>query len=430
MKLFSVTILSGLLTFLNMVKGFLISKVVAIYAGPEGVAIMGQLQSFVAAINGLVSNQIGQGIARFTAQNGSYGQSPSLYWRAATKLLVYILCLVTPVFIIFSSQLANWLIGSTELYWIIVLLMVFLPLNICNSFLLSVLNGKEEHLKYITSLMLSTVASTIMAILLIYLYGINGGLAAVALNNALAGLIVIARVYKADWFKLKHWFGQTDAEKITVMSKYMALGVVGALTGPMSLIFVRETLENNISLAAAGNWQLMWSISTAFISVLTTAVGVFYYPKLAKSRYFEHLTSDTLKVFILIIPLALIGAGMIYFIRVELITLLATEEFKYTEELFGVQLLGDLVRILSYIPALLLMAKGYFKMNALCEIIASLNFAMISYFLIPELGIIGASYAHLINYAVYFLVVSTVFIIHLRKMDRFSDVKQQEVASI
>ena len=168
MKLFSVTILSGLLTFLNMVKGFLISKVVAIYAGPEGVAMMGQLQSFVAAINGLVSNQIGQGIARFTAQNGGDEQSPSLYWRAATKLLVYILCLVTPIFIIFSSQLANWLIGSAELYWIIVLLMVFLPLNICNSFLLSVLNGKEEHLKYITSLMLSTVASTIMAILVIF----------------------------------------------------------------------------------------------------------------------------------------------------------------------------------------------------------------------------------------------------------------------
>lgn len=424
MKLFNVTILSGVLTFLNMLKGLLINKFVAIYAGPEGVALVGQLQSFVTALNGLVSNQIGQGISRFTAENQFGNQAPPHYWRAGTKLIIYILSLVVPLFIILSPQLAQWLVGMPELAWVIILATTFLPLNICNSFLLNVLNGREEHLKYITSLMLSTVGSTVMALLLIYHYGINGGFVAVALNNALAGLIVISRVYREEWFNIESWFGRVDKKKLSVMSKYMALGIIGALTGPMSLILIRNILESNISLAAAGNWQLVWSISNAFISVLTTAIGVYYYPKLAKSKFFNSLVKDTYRVYAIIIPLAILGASSIYLLRLEIITLLATDEFHYAEQLFGVQLIGDMVRIISYVPALLLMAKGYFKMSALCEIIAGLNFVLITYFLVPKLGVVGVSYGHLFNYCIYFFVVSAVFILHLSKMDKESNAIQ------
>ncbi|EFA1421661.1 O-antigen flippase, partial [Escherichia coli] len=53
-----VTILSGVVTCFRLICGLLISKVVAIYTGPIGIANLGQLQNFVAFINGFISSQV------------------------------------------------------------------------------------------------------------------------------------------------------------------------------------------------------------------------------------------------------------------------------------------------------------------------------------------------------------------------------------
>lgn len=417
MRLISVTVLSGLLTFINTVKGLLISKVVAIYAGPEGLALMGQVQSFVAGINGLVSNQIAQGITRFTAEQQDTIKA-SYYWRASVRLLLIILVFTAPLLILISPSMSVWLLNNGQLYWVFILAVAFLPLNICNSFLLAVVNGKEEHLRYITTLMISTVVSAILAVILIVSMGLVGGLIAVAINNGFAGIVVISRVYREEWFAIRYWFGRADKDKAVVMAKYMALGVVGALTGPVSMILIRNILTENVSLAAAGNWQLVWSVSAAFISVITTALSVYFFPKLSKIKYPQKLVSETTKVLLFIMPLTCVGAVFIYVLRELVIQVLATSEFESAAELFKVQLIGDVVRVLSFAPALLLIAKGYFKINAFCEIFASANFTVLSFFFVREYGVVGVTYAYLLNYFIYMLIVWAVFFRHLKFMGR------------
>lgn len=421
MKLFSVTILSGLLTCLNISKGFLISKVVALYAGPEGLAMMGQLQSFVAGINGLVTNQISQGVARFTAENKQGDDSPYRYWRASTKLLSLILFISLPFLMLFIDSFSIWLLGSGAYSWVFLLALLFLPLNICNSLLLSVVNGREEHLKYITTLMLSSIFSCLVSVFLIYQYGVIGGLISVAVNNGISGIIVIIRVYQEEWFSFKNWFGKTDKKKISIMSKYMALGIFGAVTGPISMIMIRNILTDNFSLEAAGQWQFVWGISSAFISVLTTAISVYYYPKLAQSVCKKKLNSETLKVLALIIPLVCGGAFIIYMLRFYIIDILATTEFYASADLFKVQLFGDVLRVAAFIPGLLLLAKGYFRVNILLEFIASANFTIFTYFLVNEFGLIGVSYAHIINYLIYGIIAWSMYFRHLASMEVLND---------
>lgn len=416
MKLLNVTILSGLLTLLNVSKGFLISKVVAVYAGPEGLAMMGQLQNFVAGINGLVTNQISQGVARFTAEGKKGENAPHQYWRASIKLLLLVLGVTLPLLAVFSNKYSEWLLGSEVYSWIFLLALFFLPLNICNSLLLAVINGREEHLKYITTLMFSTVFSAIISVVLIYNLGVIGGLIAVAVNNGISGIVVISRVYNERWFALKYWFGKTDKKKITTMAKYMALGIVGASTGPISMILVRNILTDSISLEAAGQWQFVWSVSSAYISVLTTAIGVYYYPKLAKSECKRKLKAETAKVLSLILPLVCLGALVIYLVRFYLIDILATPEFYLSASLFKIQLFGDILRVFAFIPGLLLLAKGYFKINATLEILASANFTIFSFFLVDKLGLVGVSYAYLYNYLIYGVIAWCVFFRHLASM--------------
>ncbi|WP_421201689.1 hypothetical protein [Aeromonas enteropelogenes] len=73
-RLFKVTAMTGLLTLLKMVMGFVIAKVVAIYTGPTGMAMLGQVQNMVGSLNGYFINApAGSGVVRFTAEYKEQG---------------------------------------------------------------------------------------------------------------------------------------------------------------------------------------------------------------------------------------------------------------------------------------------------------------------------------------------------------------------
>lgn len=53
-KMLSVTLTTGVLTLYKILSGFIIAKIVALYTGPTGIAMLGQLQSLLTALNGVV----------------------------------------------------------------------------------------------------------------------------------------------------------------------------------------------------------------------------------------------------------------------------------------------------------------------------------------------------------------------------------------
>ncbi|KJG18228.1 hypothetical protein UA33_05085 [Photobacterium angustum] len=132
-----------------MASGFLVAKFIAVYAGPTGMAMYGQLQSFVNGINGLVTNQVGQGIVRYTAENkkGDNYDLVSRWWKAATFLLLLLIGMFFPIFCLFSSELSTLLFNNNNYSWLIILTVSMLPFNVANNLLLSVLNGFEQNKK-------------------------------------------------------------------------------------------------------------------------------------------------------------------------------------------------------------------------------------------------------------------------------------------
>ena len=87
-RLLKVTAMTGLLTLIKMAMGFVIAKVVAIYTGPTGMAMLGQVQSMVGSLNGIINAPAGSGVVRFTAEhkdNGFAACSP--WWRRPCPLL-------------------------------------------------------------------------------------------------------------------------------------------------------------------------------------------------------------------------------------------------------------------------------------------------------------------------------------------------------
>lgn len=47
MTLIKTSVLSAIATIIQVISGFIVTKVIAVYVGPAGLAIIGQLQNFI-----------------------------------------------------------------------------------------------------------------------------------------------------------------------------------------------------------------------------------------------------------------------------------------------------------------------------------------------------------------------------------------------
>ncbi|EGZ4493754.1 oligosaccharide flippase family protein, partial [Salmonella enterica subsp. enterica serovar Wandsworth] len=139
-KIFKVTALSGLLTLLKMIMGFIIAKIIAIYTGPAGMAMLGQIQSIINSFNGIINSPVSSGIVRFTAENHSRGYDKcSPWWRASLEWMIVLCAVLIPLGILSSDLLSTWLLQTPDYSWTICLIVIFLPLSALGTFIISII---------------------------------------------------------------------------------------------------------------------------------------------------------------------------------------------------------------------------------------------------------------------------------------------------
>jgi len=316
--------------------------------------------------------------------------------------------------ILSSGFLAEYLFHNREFYWLIILALMVLPLNIINSIFLGVLNGLSDYNRFFLANILAIASSVISMTGLVYFLGLKGALIAAALNNAIAGFWLIIIILKKPWFQFKYWYGTAPKQQVSEMSKYFAMGIIGALTGPISLIIVRTILTNDFSLEYSGYWQAVSKISEAYLAVLTTAMTVYYFPKTAAAKTVSEHLSILKTGARLVVPLSLIMALTIFYLKDFIISFLFTKDFQRASGLFFYQNIGDFFRICSWLFATILLAKGYFAINATLEISFSILYPLLTKLFIINNGFEGVSMAYCSTYLIYLVATAAIYFWHVK----------------
>ena len=89
-----------------------------------------------------------------------------------------------------------------------------------------------------------------------------------------------------------------------------------------------------------------------------------------------------------------------------IITLLFSHAFMPMRDLLLWQMIGDSLKIGSWILAYLMLSKAMTKLFVTTEILFALSSMGLTYVCSKVFGFEGVSIAHLVNYALYWLVVS------------------------
>nr|WP_308416146.1 O-antigen translocase [Aeromonas caviae] len=398
--------MTGLLTLLKMAMGFVIAKVVAIYTGPTGMAMLGQVQSMVGSLNGIINAPAGSGVVRFTAEYKEQGfDACAPWWRAALQWVLIISAIAIPVGLLFAKPIASGILKDVNLAWVVMATVIVLPFAAIGTLCNSVINGQQLYRRYVGLGMLSALISGCVMLGMIAWKNIEGALLAAAVQAALIGVVMLITNLRQPWFKLRYWWGPVAPKARKDIGGYMLMAITSALTVPVSLILIRNILIDQVGWDATGQWQAVYKISEVYLGVVTMALGTYYLPRLASLTSVDAIVSEINKTAKVIIPMVAFMALGVYLLRDVVISLLFTESFRSARDLFAIQLTGDVIKIASWLYAYPMLSRGATKWFLGTEIIFSISVVTLTYFLVSKMGLKGATVAYLVNYSVYFLIV-------------------------
>lgn len=406
-KLLSVTVFSGLLALAKMLAGFIVAKVVAVYTGPSGIAILGQLQGFNNVITNLTSAPVGSGLVKYTAKYHEEGFAKCQpWWKASIQLTMLTCCIVIPLLIILSGNISRWLFGGEDYSIIIITFALLLPLTTLGTLINSIINGQQNYKRYIVLGATSVSISTVIMISAVYVANIKGALVAVSLQGSVIGLVMLITSLKEKWIKYISFDINIDREKVKDITQYIIMAVVIALCSPMALIAIRKILVNEVGWDLAGQWQAVWKISEAYLAILSIALSTYFLPKLSSLKSGGEVKREVIKTFVLVAPFACALALAVYLLRDITIDIIFTSDFSPARNLFLVQLIGDVFKISSWVLAFPMISQGKTRWLVSTEIIFSILFVALSWWFITTYGVHGANYAYLTTYILYFILMA------------------------
>jgi len=249
---------------------------------------------------------------------------------------------------------------------------------------------------------INNILSLVVSVLLIHFYSLAGAFMAVAINQTVTCIVTIGLSKK--YFK---YFTSFLREKIELhwvkkLLSFSLMAFVTAVLTPVAQIIIRKQLIAKFNLAAAGEWEAINRISGLYLTVLINIMLVYYLPKLSSTHNGGELKYEIKKGFKFFVPIVVLLATCIFFCKSIIISLFLSEQFTAIKPFFLPQLLGDSFKILSFIYAYLVIAKAKVMYYIVSEILFIAIYVTCSLVFIGRFGTIGAVYAYMTTYILYF----------------------------
>lgn len=406
MNLLKTSVLNGVAVLIKTATMFILNKILAIYVGPAGYAAIGQFQNFIQMVTTFAGSAINTAVIKYTAEYYEDETKQRNIWKTAGSIVLLFSLIFSLIILIFQKQLSIY-IFHTELYQtVFVWFAVFLTLFTFNALFLAILNGKKEVLRLVIANIVGSIFSLAVTSFLAIKYGLYGALVALSIYQSLAFLITLFLCYKADWFKVSYLFGKIDKAIAKKFVAFALMALVSAICVPLSQMVIRSYLTHEYGVTYAGYWEAMIRLSAAYLMLVTTTLGVYYLPRLSELESLKDIKTEIYLGYKYIFPLAVVGGLMVYILRDWIIALLFTKTFLPMRDLFLWQMIGDSLKIGSWILAYLMLSKAMMRLFITTEIIFALTSILLTYICTQLVGFEGVSIAHLLNYGMYWAVMS------------------------
>jgi len=383
-----------------------LNKILAIYVGPSGYAVIGQLNNFITMLVNAAGGAVNTGVIKYTAEYCDDEKRQIAIWKTAGTIATIVSISLGFIIAVSYQPLANLILKGQTHAEVFIFLGAGLLFFTLNALLLAILNGKKEIKRYVLVNIIGSVVGLLATGALSVLFGLFGALIALAINQSIVFCVTLALCWRRPWFKLSSIFGHIDPESLRSLGKYALLTVVSTACLPISQILIRNHITRNFGWQAAGHWEALIRISSLYLMVVTTPLSIYYLPRLSEIRNSSELKREISRGYCLILPVAVMCAFSIYALKNWIILILFTDEFAPMRDLFAWQLMGDVMKIGSWLISYLMLGRAMVKLFIFTEVLFSVSWVMLVILFTGFYGVQGAQIAYCTNYIIYWATIA------------------------
>lgn len=396
----------------RMLGAFLLSKYVAVAYGPGGMVLLGQYNNLNGLLANLSTGSIENGVVRHVAE--ARGQKTGrLRGVLSTSLQLILLLSVTVALVaaVGAPAIARRIFYSadfTPLVWVMAAAGVLLAML---SWLSSVLNGVGD-LKRLALINIMLSAGTIGVV---FWTAFNHPQRMASFLSLLAFASVPALIFAWACFRRYKAEFTVDLrtlwprEAYTQFARYSLMSGAAAVIVPVTAIVVRNLVVTGCGLAGAGQFEAINRLSGAYLSLGTTTLAMYYLPRLSAASTELQRAAEMRTMMKLVVPVAALVGLIVCTLRTPLFTLLFSAEFSPGRNLMLLQVAGDTLKMMSWVLAYQLIARGMVTTYIVCEFGSAIFRVGATATFVRWWGLEGAVGGYLANYAAYGAVMVWLF---------------------
>ena len=401
------TSIIGGASVINILVGLIRIKIVAVLLGPAGVGLVGLYYSLMQTAGGLAGLGLGNSGTRQVAAGASGGAARlgrvrrALFWGTLVQALAG-----AALFWLASGWIATWLVGdparTDEVGW----LALGVGLAVAGGAQSALLTGLRRLGDIARVQVGSGILGTVLGVGAIWLWGAEGVIAMVLIAPIVG--FVLGHFYAS---RLDRPASPPDPAMVllsewSVMARLGLAFMVSGLVVTMGLLAARVLIQRELGAEALGQFQAAWAIGMSYMGIVLGAMGADYYPRLTAAMSdpaaATQLVNDQTEVALLLsgpVLVAMLGCAP------WVVHILYTGEFGPTVEILRWQLLGDILKVMSWPLALVLVAAPAGKTYVLVETLGMAVFVLGVFICMPLIGVRATGVAFLALYITYLPLV-------------------------
>lgn len=396
---------TGIATAIRIGASFIISKILAIFVGPSGLAILGQLNNASNIIQSLSTGGITVGVTKYISEFSDRRESQIKIINTSLKLTFLCSAICSFGVLVSYKFLGYRLFHSNKYDQILLILGTTLILFSFNSLITAIINGLRNFKLYIIINIFTSLISLITTLVFVYSLGVYGSLLSLVLSPTLIFFISWFLVRKEGWLNYQFFKIPFDRKSLKLLSTFSLMAINNAIVGAIAQIAIRSLITGKMNIDVAGIWDGMNKLSAGYMLLITTSIQVYYLPTLSFIKDKKLLWKEIIKTEKIILPLSLLLFTIIFIFRGFIINMLFSKEFYLMKSIFAYQLLGDIIKIASWILSYTMYAKAMAKQLIITDNLFTLIYVFTSYLFMKNLdyGLNAVYYSYIINNLIYLI---------------------------
>lgn len=401
-------------TLIKIGVGLLVVKLLAVTFGPSGVGQAGNFRQLITVLGVLSGAGIFNGITKYVAEYHQQPERLRAVVGTSSAIVLGFSTLLALVFLLAAKPVSIALFGHAD-YQNVVRAVAFIQMGIAYANLfLAILKGYRDAMGNALAVIGGSLIGVVAYYICFRIGGYPGALLGLALVPALVVIPAAAMLIRRKTIPLSYLKLSWDKAFASHLGKFTIMALITSVTLPVAYVMMRNLLADRYGWDAVGIWQGVSSISDAYLQFITASFTVYLLPTLSRLKAKADISREILRSLKFVLPAVATASLMVWLLRDFAIWLLFSHQFTAMRDLFAWQLVGDVLKVGSYVFGYLVIAKASLRFYILTEVSQFLLLTGFAHWLIPMNGSLGAAQAYMATYIVYFALCSCVFLMYRR----------------